>query len=87
MENNLTLEQEVLARIFLHKVAITGGVLMQDYIQKQQNEIPAFLIEEQADKYSDFIIKQALQDGTFDSLYADAWERVKYEIPENLKVV
>ena len=38
-------------------------------------------------KIADFIIKQAIQNGTFDSLYADAWEKVKYEIPENLKVI
>ena len=30
-----TLEQELQARIFIHKVAIAGGVLMKEYIDKE----------------------------------------------------
>ena len=33
----LTLEQEFVARVFMHKVAVLGGTLMNEYIHKQDN--------------------------------------------------
>jgi hypothetical protein len=90
MAENLTLEQELLARIFVHKVSITGGVLMKEYINSQAHgdvNIPMFQLEEQADKYSDSIIQKALQDGTFNQLYEQSWDKVKHTIPEYTKVI
>ena len=90
MEHNLTLEQELVARIFLHKVSITGGVLMKEYIDNQMQgsiKLPVFQLEEQADKYSNSIIQKAMQNGTFDQLYERAWDKIKHDIPENLSVI
>ena len=84
-----TLEQELKVRILKHKVAIAGGVLMQEYIKDQLQgslQLPKFQVEEMADKYSNKVIKRALADGTFEDLYTQAWDKIKYTIPENMKV-
>ena len=87
---HLTLEKELYARIFLHKVAITGGTLMKQYIAKESQgdiKLPTSTLEEQADKYSNNRMQQAMQDGTFETLYQEAWESIKHTIPEYMKVV
>ena len=89
MEDNLTLEQELIARIFLHKVAITGGVLMKEYIDHQgYGEInPNLSLEEMADKYSSRVIQQSMKDGTFETLYKTSWNSIVNTMPEYLKVI
>ena len=84
-----TLEQELKTRIFMHKIAVAGGVLMQEYIKDQLQgslQLPKFQVEEMADKYSNKVIQRALADGTFEDLYAQSWDKIKYTIPENMKV-
>ena len=90
MEDNLTLEQELMARIFLHKVAITGGVLMKEYIDQQKYgevNLPNFSLEEMADKYSNRVIQQSMKDGTFETLYKTSWNSIIDTMPEYLKVI
>ena len=90
MENNLTLEQELMARIFLHKVAVTGGVLMKEYIDQQKYgevNLPNSSLEEMADKYSNRVIQQSMKDGTFETLYKTSWNRIVNTMPEYLKVM
>lgn len=89
MEDNLTLEQELTARIFLHKVAITGGVLMKEYIDQQKyGEVtPSSSLEEMADQYSNRVIQQSLKDGTFETLYKTSWNLIVNTMPEYLKVM
>lgn len=91
MENNLTLEQELTARIFLHKASIAGGVLAREYIdrelQQESVNIPKFQLEELADQYSNEIIQKAINGGTFNSLYESSWDKIKDTIPEYLKVL
>ena len=87
---NLTLEQELVARVFMHKTAILGGVLMKEYIDKQivgMVNLPTFIIEEQADKHSNNVMRMALKEGTFDSMYNDAWDKIVDTMPEHLKVI
>lgn len=91
-ENNLTLEQELTARIFLHKVAIAGGVIMKNYMENQryiegETNISEPLLEELADQYSDKLIKQAFEKGTFEDLYNSAWESIMETMPEHTKVI
>ena len=83
---DLTIEQELVARIFMHKVAITGSVLVREYLDKQEG-IPEFLIRDKASDYSQEIIQNALSNGTFDTLYNRAWNEVKDILPEHLKIV
>ena len=90
MENNLTLEQELKARIFLHKVAVTGGVLMKEYIDQQKYggvNLPNSSLEEMADKYSNRVIQQSMKDGTFETLYKTSWNSIIDTMPEYLKVI
>ena len=90
MAENLTLEKELQARIFMHKVSVTGGVLMKEYMDKELQgniKLPNHIIKEQADEYSNGIIQQALQNGTFEVLYENSWEKIKHTIPEHLKVL
>lgn len=90
MEDNLTLEQELIARIFLHKVAITGGVLMKEYIDQQRYgevNLPNLSLEEMADKYSSRVIQQSMKDGTFETLYKTSWNSIVNTMPEYLKVI
>ena len=90
MEDNLTLEQELMARIFLHKVAIVGGALMKDYMARQKYgevNLPDFTLEEQADQYSNRVIQQSMKDGTFETLYKTSWNSIIDTMPEHLKVV
>ena len=86
----LTLEQELTARIFLHKVAIAGGVIMDRYMKEQQKgdiNIPSFVLEDVADTYSNTVIQKAMQDGTFEELYSNAWSSIVETMPEHTKVI
>ena len=88
--NNLTLEQELTARIFLHKASIAGGVLAREYMDKeleQGTDISSSQLQELADTYANKVVKEAIANSTFNTLYEDAWDKIKNTIPENLKVL
>ena len=100
MAENLTLEkelkkqqellQELKARIFMHKISVAGGVLMKEYMEKELQgniKLPNHIIQDQADQYSNGIIQQATQNGTFEELYQNSWEKIKNTIPEHMKVL
>ena len=89
-QEQFTLEQELVARIFMHKTAVLGGVLMKKYIDKVNEngaKIPDFMLEDLADQYSNKVMQQALAIGTFDDLYKEAWASVVLDIPEHLSVI
>ena len=89
MEEEITLEHEFFARVFMHRVAVTGGVLMKNFIDKntQGISLPPFIVEEIAQKYSNEIMQQAMADGTFEELYDTAWDSIKDNMPEHLCVI
>lgn len=85
-----TLEQELQARIFIHKVAIAGGVLMKEYIDRETQgavKLPVSAIQDVADSYSNQIIQKAMADGTFEDLYKQSWEKVVVSMPEHMSVM
>ena len=85
-----TLEQELQARIFIHKVAIAGGVLMKEYIDKERQgsiKLPVSAIQDMADSYSNQVIQKAMTDGTFEDLYKQAWEKAVINMPEYMTVM
>ena len=85
-----TLEQELQARIFIHKVAIAGGVLMKEYIDKERQgsiKLPVSAIQDMADSYSNQVIQKAMADGTFEDLYKQAWEKAVTNMPEYMSVM
>ena len=85
----LSIEEEFKAREFLHKTAIVGGALMRNYIiaNSKGTSLPPHIIQEQADEYSNKVIQNALQNGTFDTLYNNVWEQLADVLPENLKLI
>ena len=85
-----TLEQELQARIFIHKVAIAGGVLMKEYIDKETQgviKLPKSAIQDMADSYSNQVIQRAIADGTFEDLYKQSWEKAVINMPEYMTVM
>jgi hypothetical protein len=85
-----TLEQELQARIFIHQVAIIGGILKQEYIDRETQgsvQLPVYAIKGMADLYSDQIIQNALADGTFEDLYKQSWEKAIINMPEYMSVM
>ena len=84
MAQEITLEQELTARVFVHKFAIASGVLIREYMQKN-SEMEK--LEELAEEYANDIVQKSLENGTFDDLYNKAWESVKDVMPEHTKVM
>lgn len=85
-----TLEQELTARIFLHKVAVTRGALVNEYIAKEKQAdvvLPDMFLEENAMQQVDSEIQQALQNGTFNEMYEQAWERITPHMPEHFSIM
>ena len=86
----LTLEQEFMARVFMHKTVLTSSIIAQDFIEEQSKgevTIPSCMLLDQATEYSNTVVRTALQRGTLDDLYNDAWERLKDTMPEHTKVI
>lgn len=85
-----TLEQEFMARLFTHQVAIVGGTLMHQYIEQEKAkggvQLPDEVLRDMADKYSDQEIQKAMKNGTFTALYNKIWNELKDQIPDNTKV-
>jgi len=92
MDNNLTLEQELTSRIFLHKVAVIGSVVMHEYMEKQNYKegevnIAEPILLDMADKYSNKIISESFKNGTFEKLYNSAWAEIVDIMPEHTKAI
>ena len=85
-----TLEQELQAIIFIHKVAIAGGILMKEYIDKERQgsvKLPVSAIQDMADSYSNQVIQKAIANGTFEDLYKQSWEKAVINMPEYMTVM
>ena len=85
-----TLEQELQARIFIHQVAIIGGILKQEYIEKEREgviKLPKSALQDIADSYSNQVIQKAMADGTFEDLYKQSWEKAVIDMPEYMTVM
>ena len=91
METQAEFQEELQARIFMHKISILGGYLMKKYIDEEKAkggiQIPDVNLEEMADTYSNQVMQQALEMGTFNDMYESAWEKLKNTLPEYVKVV
>ena len=88
----ITLEKELQARIFVHKTAVLGGFVMNNYLDKLREDnkgvgLPDGILMERADKFSNRFMQDAMADGSFDDLYEVAWNKLLPMIPDNLKVL
>jgi hypothetical protein len=89
--NTQELMQELNSRIFIHKVAIVGGVLTQKYINEQKSRkgamLPEPIINQQAEEYSQQILAKALATGTLNTMYEQTWEEIGSFLPDNTNLV
>lgn len=87
----MTIEKEFQARVFFHQTTILGGYLMNEYINNEKAkggiQLPDFILAQEADKATGRQIQRALEDGTFKTLYEKAWNSIKQDIPEYLKLL
>lgn len=91
VQEQAELLEELNARVFTHKTAIVGGVIMSDYIKEQKSMggamLPETIIEKQAQEYSQKALQHALATGNLNSMYEDTWEKIKNALPDETNVV
>lgn len=87
----MKLEQELQARIFLHKVAIVKSTLAHAYITEEKARGGIMLaepcLEDNAMEFADTIIQKLLENGELDNAYDKAWEEIKNYIPDNYSIM
>ena len=87
----LTLEQELRARVFLHKVAITKSAIANTYIAEETKRggiiVSLPCLENNALEFADKIMKNILSKGKLDEAYDKAWTGIKDFIPDNFSVM
>lgn len=87
----LTLEQELMARIFMHKVAICKGVITKEYIDREKNKegavLPDVFLEEEAMTHANRVVQDAVSKGNLDELYNNIWDNNVKRIPDNFGIM
>lgn len=87
----LTLEQELGARTFLHKVAIVKSAVINSYIADEIKKGGITLsfpcIEQNAVEYSDQVMSRILGTGKLDEAYDNAWNIVGKLLPDNFSIM
>lgn len=87
----MELEQELQARIFLHKVAIVKSRVAHAYITAEKARGGLILaepcLEDNAMEYANTIVQKLLEKGKLNNAYDEAWEKVKDYIPDNYSIM
>lgn len=83
----ITLEKELTARIMLHKMTITSTALGLQFEKENSQGIKLPNLKQLAEEYAEGIVKQSMQNGTFEVLYEHAWQYLMPIVPDNLKVI
>ena len=85
-----TIESELKARVFLHKVAIVKALIVNTYIKKEKTSgivlTDNYLIE-QAEQKADVEMARIMQQGKLDTAYDKAWEVMADIIPDNYSIL
>ena len=83
----MELEQELQARIFLHKVVIVKSTVAHAYITSEKARGGIMLadpsLEDNAMEFAGTVIQELLEKGELDNAYDRAWEEIKNHIPDN----
>lgn len=77
------LNAELKARIQAHKIILTGGAIMREYLNSCNYKESA----ENAEEYTSQVMQQAMKNGEFNKLYDYAWNTLADEMPEHLRVI
>ena len=87
----LTLERELTARIFMHKVTMVKSAIASGYIAKKVKEGGLLLaqpyLEEEAIEYSDRVVPELVCDGKLEEVYEEAWEQIVKCMPDNYGIM
>ena len=83
----MKLEQELKARVFLHKVAVIKSTLAHAYITKEKAKGGLMLsepsLQQNAIEFADTTLAQVMFRGELDKAYSEAWELIKDYIPDD----
>lgn len=87
----ITVEQELQARIFMHKVAITKACYIRDYINKELGKggilLPISSLEQIAENIASHWVYEVLRNGKLDCEYEQAWERLGNLLPDDYSII
>ena len=87
----LTLEKELVARVFLHKVAIVKSAIANNYIKEEVKRGGIMLsqpcLEQNALDYADNVVQGILSVGSLNEAYDKAWEVVSTRMPDNFSIM
>ena len=89
-EQELTVEKELLARIFAHKTTLLMTKIANEYVKEQTKgtiQIPLFQLQEQAVEIANKQVQNYLLAGKLDEEYNNAWENIKEVIPDNYSIL
>ena len=85
-----TIESELRARVFFHKVSIVKAVIVNTYV-KQEKAIGIVLTDnyliEQAEQKADIEMARIMQQGMLDIAYNKAWEVMADIMPDNYSIM
>ena len=87
------LEKELVARVFMHKVAICRGYITYNYMRDEKKKanksaiLPDIFLEQQAQDYANSKIQNAMVTGVLDDLYNEAWESMKDVMPDDFTIM
>ena len=85
-----TIESELKARVFLHKVAITKALIVNTYVKQEKANgviIPDTCLVEQAEQKADIEMARIMQQGKLDIAYNEAWESIADIMPDNYSIM
>lgn len=87
----LTLEKELKARIFLHKVAVIRSAIVNSYMAEELSKGGLMLslpsIEKNAVDFSDSVMSKILFTGKLDEAYDKAWECIGELMPDDFCIM
>ena len=85
-----TIESELKARVFMHKLAIVKALIVNTYIKKEKTSgivlTDNYLIE-QAERKADNEMARIMQQGMLDTAYNKAWEVIADLLPDNYNIL
>ena len=87
----MDIEKELVARVFIHKLAILTSAIANSYIVKEKKKGGIMLaepcLEQDALEYANNKIQHILYKGELDEAYEEAWELVSKHMPDNFSIM
>ena len=81
------IQQELNARIAVHKLVIVNAHWYNKYMEAEENaniQLPTVIAEKNAKEFSNKLTAQILMSGTLDNQYNEAWFYMAQQLPWTL---